>query len=303
MLGPSGNVRAGHVGIHCPECPDDDKYHYAMDLSSGKVRGCWRDPAHWMSGVELIQRLAYCSHNEAVDIYHDEISLTATSLAAMLKQMEDIMPTTAVKTKLEPVQMPRSFRLFSENPSHQEKRYHDYLVKRGYDDPASLSYLFDLRWCDDGPFAGRIVFPVKKRRMTYGWTARTIGKAKARYKAGPDHTSMAGFLWESRQAFKDDVLIVVEGPFDALRVASVLDSSAVVVALMTNHAGPEKLDRLLEIGGKTDHTIICLDQGAESHAMQLSADLAVLGPEVRYLPQSVGDPGEMHPTMVRAFFA
>jgi len=293
VTGPAENVRAGHLGINCPLCPDDTKHHYSVSLD-GKVRGCWRSPDHWMGSAALVATLSGVSFSKAREmIGTGDLMATGTSPAALLAQL------TAGNLKMvrKSLRMCTSFERFHVEPSRPERRFHDYMKQRGFPHPGRVAREHGLRWCAEGEWKGRIIFPIWVDGKLVAWTGRTISsRAQPRYKAEPPGDGLSGLLWESREVAPKDTLVIVEGPFDALKVAWSLDVT--VVALMTNSAGAEKLERLVHLGSRASRTVILLDQNTEAQALRLASDLAVIHPEVLYLPAGVKDPGEMTPEQV-----
>jgi len=292
-LGPAENIRRNHVGISCPHCPQDNKFHFGIDLDTGRVRGCWRDDDHWLSPAALICSLSHVDFAEAKRILTEgdyyASSTTPEALLAQLKELDKPVEPPAFPS----IKMSASFQRFHMKPSRKERRYHQYLEERGYQNPERLGRSYGLRWCPHGEFSGRIIFPIWVDGKLVGWTARAVGRAKPKYKAMPPGDAMQRLLWESRSVRDGDVLVVVEGPFDALRVSYAVDDYAVAVALLTNQAGPQKLDRILKLSKRATRTVVLLDTGAEPQALQLARDLAVVAPELVFPPSGVKDPGDM----------
>lgn len=311
VVGPATNIRRGHVGFSCPGCPNDTGNHFSIEVESGKIRGCWRDPAHWLGPVELIATLAGVSWSRAREILDSgDVSTEATTARALLASLERPQERAPAKLALPTLPLPADFLRFRGEPSRLRRPFDDYLGERGFDDPERLSYDFGIRYALSGRWANRIVFPFWRDGRLVGWTGRAIGRAKARYIAEPTGDAMAAILWESRRVEEGDVLALVEGPFDALRIADVLDEDVVAAALLTNSAGPEKRARILALSARARRTVIILDEGAETRAIALQRDLAVIKPALvfcpsdpfLYLSRRDRDPGALSPQGVEYIF-
>jgi hypothetical protein len=246
-----------------------------------------------MSAVPLISNIARVSYDDARAILDQEIEFSSGSTpAALLSQLHGW--EEAKSAPLKSIRMRSSFHAFSIKPARAEKRYHTYLENRGFANPERVARDYGLRWCSSGDFKGRLIFPIWVEGKLVGWTGRAIGRTKNRYKAEPPGDGMQRLLWESGNIEDGDVLAITEGPFDALKVSwAVIDEGVTAVALLTNKAGPEKLDRILKLSKKASRTVILLDRAAEGQAIQLQRQLAVISPEVLFLPPGVKDPGDL----------
>lgn len=294
IVGPAANIRSGHLGFPCPRCPNDQGNHYAVQIEEGKIRGCWRDPTHWMGSTELIATLASCSWGRAKEILDSgDIATEATTARALLASILQPEEATAQALELSPLRFPRGFQRFAGNSQKGRKPFDAYLRARGFSDPVRLTEDFGLRWSMEGRWKNRIIFPIWREGKLVGWTARAIGYAKAKYIAEPPGDAMQLLLWESRPVEKGDVLVLVEGSFDALKIADVLHDDIVAAALLTNSAGPEKRARIFELAGEAKRTIVLLDAGAETKALRLQSELAVLKPTLLFCPPGVDDPGDL----------
>mgnify|MGYP003108609928 CR=1 FL=1 len=291
VLGPAANVRKDHIGINCPLCGNDTKHHYSISLTDGKVRGCWRDPSHWLSPAALLSELTGMAYQKAKDQVSGDGDRTSTT-AELLRALSP--PESQPKTELQPLEMPSTFQRFTGSTGREEP-FARYLRERGLHYPQELSRDFDLRWCGSGRWAPRIVFPIYRDQdgLLVGWTSRAIGPARARYLAHPEGDAMERLVWQSSPEVAGATLVVVEGPFDALKVAAAGVPDVVSVALLTNHAGPAKLSRLVSLGRQAERTIVLLDEGAEAQALDLASDLAVIHASLEFVPPEFSDPGEM----------
>jgi len=297
IQGPAPNVRRGRIGINCPRCPNDTKHHFSVDIETGRVIGCWRDSTHWMPPAQLLSTVTGMSLPQALQLVGGKQQEMAdgSTPAALLRQLEqsDAKPE---RTKMEALALPQEFQPFQKLYG-AEAKFRRYLEDRGFIKPLDTAKTFDLRWWSTGDFAGRIIFPIRRwvgaqwKERIVAWTGRAIGYSRARYKTHPPGSATESLLWESRPILKGDALVVVEGPFDALKAAVASDVTA--VALLTNRAGPGKIGRIVELAKLARRTIVLLDRGAEAQALDLQRDLAVIKPVVAFVPEPWKDPGDM----------
>lgn len=98
----------------------------------------------------------------------------------------------------------------------QSKEGMTYLINRGITDPQTI-FDFDIRWHET---MQSVVFPIKLDGYVYGWQARKINP-------GPDEPRLltktgmnkSNFLLNLNNIQSKQELIVVEGPFDCLKVS------------------------------------------------------------------------------------
>lgn len=296
ILGPAPNVRRSHVAIHCPRCPRDTKHHFAIDLRDGKVRGCWRDSGHWMPPTHLIHELTGVSYEKAREMLRrGETDFEGTTAIGLLRTLSKPEKPTA-RPKLKKLKLPSEFSKFSTRADAQQRKFVDYLRdKRGVEQPIRLAQAAKLRWCTRGDFANRIIFPIRLHGKLYGWTSRHIGhKPRLRYRAHPEGDAMQSLVWVPRTPKPGDLLLLVEGPVDALKIMEAAPSRDFVpCALLTNSAGDARLETIIKLAPTGVRTGILLDRGAESMALHLQRQLSVLKPQLELLPKGVKDPGEM----------
>ena len=298
VLGPIGQVRSGHIGIGCPICGNDDKFHYAIELDTSRVRGCWRDPTHWMSAVNLIAELGNLNYSKAKDLLYSEAGiaeeLSSRTLAAQLSALDK---EDEKKEMFLEVKWPETSRIFHDQTFlHGGKPYIDYLRKRGFKSPLAVGNQYGLRWCRAGSWSHRLLFPIRRKDgVLVGWTGRDItGTSKIRYKTYHSGAGVAGLVFGCHPELKGEVLALVEGPMDAIKLDFYAGYRPVnAIALLGLNAGQEKLNRVQQIATNFKRVLIVLDSDTEAHSHRIRDDLAVLDAEVKYVPEGVKDPGDM----------
>lgn len=170
----------------------------------------------------------------------------------------------------------------------------DYLHGRGFN-PRRLSALEDARVLTGGWYMGhRILF---RDAETAWWQGRAISPRNTlRYMSPPGRTlAMAPML--SLQPSGATVPVLVEGPFDGLRLY--LGGIWAVILFGVNFT-EKKLLRLQEILSDVERAVLCLDRdGTENDTQHWAWALAKMLP-VQVWQLRAKDPGEMDGAELRA---
>lgn len=309
----SPNIGRGEVGIKCPFCgPADPSQHMSINLE-GRGWMCRRargDPRHrGRSPVRLIRALTGCSAREAARLVGAPV---LDGDASILDQVEALLGVREEEAPAPPREMrePREFRPFGDKPS--ARRFARYMRGRGFPE----SFLREmapagLRYCTLGPFAERVIFLVHQEGRLVNWTGRAISPgARRRYQAHTPDPELAErwglepaalsiercLLWYDELLAGGDLLEVVEGPMDALKLR-MLGRSA--TCLFTSAVSDAQLDLLRELAPRFERRAVLLDRGAEVEALTAAGRLAALGFSVEWLPPGASDPGELTRDLVR----
>ncbi len=294
VLGPARNVRQGHVGIACPRCAEDNATHFSLDIISGKVRGCWRDPGHWMTPVSLVASLAGCTMSQAYALVNDDPLPQEVDLGALREQLEGQAEPSPER---EPVTFPKHFKRFSTATTKYSSQIaaEEYLRRRGFEKPVDVANEYGLYWSRDPEWQQRIIFPIwSLDGELQGWTARAITpNARLRYKSHPPGDGLGACLWNAASG-KGRYLILCEGCFDALPVdVAVRKYNCRASALLGLNWGPRKIQTIARMAAEYEGVVILLDRGAEAQALELSEQLTLYAPVVATVPLHRKDPGEM----------
>lgn len=309
-VGP--NVSRGNVNVRCPLCQDDPSFHLGISLN-GQGWGCWRDSAHrGKSSKRLVQLLIGCTPDRAARIVGSSLSLPNDlngSVAALLAPQE-------VEEKPRPsMKLPKEFLAFKDVPS--SRLFRAYLNKRGYTDKQINRFTkkYGMCYCTKGVFRGRIIFPIIHEGELVNWTGRTIyPNEELRYKTlttKADRASVQGLdpakgniskylLWydDIYGGQHDGTLVIVEGPFDALKIR-VLGNKLGVTAtcFFTSMPSSTQVGLMHKLFPKFKNRCLLLDQGTQSKALRLEKtfgeSFSGLGIDVKYLPEGVDDPGDL----------
>lgn len=308
------NVGRGNINIRCSFCGENDpSEHMGLSLKFG-YWGCLRNAAHrGKEPTRLIRQLLHCSEEEArrlagikesVAVSTNELSDSLSKLKAALGvAVEEIFPT---ELKL----LPEFKQLDPSSPLATP--YVLYLKERGYRD-AQIAWLakhYKLHYATKGLYRQRIIVPIYDR---YGdllsWTARTIKPdVQPRYrtlrvfKGGEDpppyakiasnHTVLGlPVLWA---APNPRALIIVEGPFDALKVTAFGAALGVyATCLFGLNVYPAQIAELQELAGRFDQVYLLLDEDAVFQRLRLMEALKSVGVKPLKMPPGTDDPGAL----------
>ena len=262
------NCSRGHVNCRCPFCGNaDPSFHLTVKEDTGEYY-CFRSPGTH-SGRSLPWLLLHLgvAAGDAID--------------AVIEQHSDRrMPAILTATPPSPVRWDR-FEPAAEHPAALA-----YLEERGYASPEKMCQQYDLRFTRSGRFAWRVLLPLTYEGQTTGFTGRTIADATPRYLTN-DPTSGSLYLPAGRHVVPPRVLLLCEGPFDALTVARACSRADVLPAALLGTAIPA--ERKLHISSLA-RGVACVvyvpdaDQ-AVSNTYRLIAELELIpGVKVKRVP-------------------
>lgn len=301
------NVARGHININCPFCGDDKTHHMGLQVDgTGNRWGCWRDPQHRGNRPHrLIMKLLHVGFEVA-----DGIAKNALGPAPAMEELQtklEALGTTTKQEELPACRPPMEFKGVTSSP-RARKLFGTYLRERGY--PAStwrrLHKFYGVRSCLTGPWKQRLILPIYNGRRCVGWTGRLVvsSRTQPKYKTHPEGNMIKRCLYNHQRALKGgSTLVVVEGPFDALRVDFYGRKHGIrSVATMGTSATSHQRHHLLELATAYDRVVINYDRKAESQALYLQSQLRVIDPEVLFLPDHIDDPGEVPPGKVPLYY-
>lgn len=298
------------ISIRCPFCGEaDPSQHMGLSLS-GPFWGCLRNAAHrGKSPTRLIQQLLRCSPEEARRIsgVTEELAPTQDELGASFDKLRRQLGAS-VASHVGPLKLPPEFKPLM-NGSRFADAFIEYLAGRGYREKQIewLAKNYDLHYATSGSFAYRLIIPIKGR---YGdlltWTARTIQPdVEPRYKTlrvepykdepvaklAANSTILGLPLLHS---VRGKALIVVEGPFDALKVTAFGQALGVyATSLFGLNAYPAQIAELQDLSRNFDALYLLIDEDAVFHRLRLLSLLAPLGCRALKMPEGADDPGSM----------
>lgn len=310
------NTSRGNVVVHCPFCGGRDSGMHMSVSTEGRGWRCFRDHTHrGKSPSRLVAALAGIDLDRARTIVGEAVFLPDNAMA----RVRELLAPTPSKNKIPPLRLPEAFRAFSSSPS--ARPYVNYLADRGFPvrDIARYTERYDLRYCTQGPFRQRVIFPVWFEGELVSWTGRSIDpNATLRYKAltrDPEIAREQGFepsrgaishyvLWYDHLVKADaSALVLCEGPFDALKICVLGRRYGVqATCFFTSAPTQQQLVILQDLISKYRRRIVMLDsKGTLSTGIQITNALSMLGVENYKLPKSLKDPGEFDPRSFEKF--
>lgn len=306
------NTAKGNISIKCPWCGSaDESEHMGLSLDQHKPwYACWRSQMHRGKDPSiLVAKLMGWPLTQARVFIEDQQGNPDDFEAALssLSQGRTSLQETRGRKILE---MPKDFRTFKEADEWSVlKRFASYLFGRGFEKYMPLVERYDLRWAVTGDYRHRIIVPVKHSDGTLAtWTSRAIGPAALRYKSLDDNQGMKYvnyrnvkdcllFHRDSLQEPQDRVLIVAEGPFDALKLDYLLFEWGFTATCLFGVAMSQaQLVSLSRIGRLFKSIVVLLDATATTESSIIVSQLQeVIGGGVRQgrLPSEVKDPGQL----------
>lgn len=305
------NVRRNNVSIACPFCGDDPSENMGISLN-GKGFNCWRNESH--KGVtphRLIQVLIGCGYEEAARIISQNDGTFATTDDTFKSDAYRMLGISRLETGITKISgtlnpLPE-FRSFYEGGLCRSMFY-PYLVKRGYPkkDIMDLAERFEFHYTLRGVFSHRIIIPVIVKSKWRTWTGRTVApnetlryltlphdsETAARWGISPALSNIKHTLFDYDQLKKGgDVLVVTEGPFDAIRITYFGERYGIrATCLYGKAASAEQIDLLSTLVDKYEKQIVVFDKDAFDAVIRLPD---YLGFRPNYLPARVKDPGEL----------
>ncbi|MEM3858419.1 MAG: hypothetical protein QW478_03315 [Candidatus Micrarchaeaceae archaeon] len=204
------NVGKNNVAIACPWCGDDPSQHLNLSKDPNKPwYYCFRNPDHsGRNPFRLLEKLA--GPLRAQEILKE---VSAFTLSAIPAPSVSSPPPFSLDDIGE--EKPEDEEIIAEYLSRIRHIPNEKIAK-------TLIALFSLRLGHLGPYRNRIVIPIEDHKNKIrGVTARAIGKQEPRYytKKGQECPPFLGchLVFEGVRG-----IILVEGPFDCLKLYSLL---------------------------------------------------------------------------------
>lgn len=298
------NVSRGNFAVQCPFCGVADPSQHMVIGSSGNWWRCWRNRIHrGNSPAKLVQALLGCSLEQALRLVGSDINIPTDFLAQVQARIAPSPTTTYPKLTL-----PREFKPLSDKPS--ARPYIEYLKDRGFTTSqiAMMHKQYKILYCTQGPYKGRIIFPIYSQGVLVTWTGRSIYPNQSlRYKtlsSIPEKAAQTGFppappitnflLWFDRLIQDSGTIYLCEGPFDALKVNILGRAHGIhATCFFTSSPTRKQIDLLHQLLPHFKNKYLLLDQGTLAQAISITSDMAGLKIPIRQLPKGIKDPGEL----------
>ena len=309
------NVKRGEISVQCPFCGSaDPSKHMGINLETG-FWCCWRNASthKGKSPLRLLvallnvpywraREIAGLSNDEAA---HDPEGFDAT--VARIMQRGALQRPEQVQRRH--LKFDKEFQPFDGRAA--QRRFVTYLTNRGFPkwDVSDLAKQYSLHYATTGDFQDRIVLPYYLDGELVTWTARAITQSTIRYK---DLSVDESLVPPKQTLFNHDcilkggeILIVQEGPFDALKLDFYGQPYVRSVALSTNSVSDEQAHMLQAASSKFTYIKVVMDMATSLgvvDSMKLKQQLAFLpNVTVEKVPFGAKDGGDLTRVEVRAW--
>lgn len=306
------NTSRNSLSTRCPWCGENDpSQHLGISLKN-LGWGCLRNAAHrGKSNARLVQQLLRCSPAEAKRLVGGSEALAPSlsdfeASALALRGLTENNVSTAVPGPLK--LLPEFKPLLNGSPFSQP--FLAYLKNRGYRDQQIgwLAKHYQLLYAIKGLYAQRIILPIYDR---YGdllsWTARTIKPdTQPRYRTltvrGDDGSPVAKLAANNTllglpllySAENPRVLVLVEGPFDALKLTAFgYPFGVYAAALFGLNVYQAQVAEIQELAQRFDKVCLLVDEDAEFQRLRLLSALAGVNCQALKMPKGSDDPGAL----------
>src|ERR1700692_1157718 len=283
------NTKRGEASVRCPWCGDDDpSQHLGVSLTTENW-GCLRNGAHrGHSPYRLISGLAGCDFDAAKALARAYSASNAETLGQALATL------TATSEPPKPVvyevaEYPPESRAI--RATGITGRFWRYLASRHFDDVERLVGTYGLRCCLTGQWKDRVIIPLFNEGELLGWTARAIQPTinAPRYLSSSQVVKKIIFNEDKLRA-GGDLLFVVEGPFDALKLDYY---GAPATCLFGASISMDQIYALNQLRKVFKKVVILLDKDAIEQAFAVSDWLQAPNVVIGALPWGAKDPGEI----------
>jgi len=307
------NVKRGNVNIACPFCGDDPSHHMGVALEI-EAWGCWRGSNHkGKKAHNLIKALLGCSFRQARIIADQYSAADPESLDEAIDMLLQEESTGKQKQfSRNTLRFRPEFKRIKSTGT--TKRFFDYLERRHFNDVRRLVKMYNLRASMVGTWKDRIIIPIYQNDQLVSWTSRAIGKTfeAPRYLALSEEdgglVNVFHTLWNWDNIIEGgDLLFVVEGPFDALKLDyygyDFWDDGIHVQATCTFGTSMSDLQAMMiaEVAKKFKKTVLLYDPEATEAIFIAKEKLQHTDVEVGFLPENIEDPGALTKKQARVF--
>lgn len=218
VLNTSDDAR---VRVQCPFC-NDRSYHLYILISEG-LPYCHKCNYSPRSPIKFISDLEHIPEGQVVKWVDENATLLGNPVQDILEAVfseesfsQDSPPPEAMVLGMEFAPVLESTGISIVDKQLQEA--YAYLQGRSLSQAQVES--FDIRYCYEGSFSGRIVIPCYFRGEVVTFVARDLSGFDKRKYLNPKGTKQSDFLFNYDKVDSDWV-VVTEGVFDAINVSSV----------------------------------------------------------------------------------
>jgi hypothetical protein len=313
------NVKRGEVAVRCPFCGSaDPSKHMGIDVNTGRW-ACWRNKQEHSgkSPVRLLVKLLGVTYTQARDIAGlDDSYVDPDGFSALVEKLKY---GNTKETELATLELDTTFSFILQD-DHRTRLHWNYLFNlRGFNTPKQTNGITDvdklvndygLRAGISGVWQNRIILPYYQDGKLVTWSGRTIGSHPIRYRDLEIKSSLCApkhALYNYDNAIQGGrVLVLQEGPFDALKVDLYGKRCGVrSVALSTNSLSAKQSYLLSTLSEQYQRVHVVMDTKTElgwADSMRMKQSLANL-PRVTFglVPFNAGDGGNLTKQQVIAW--
>lgn len=288
------NTKRGEISVKCPWCGEDDPSEHMGISLTGENWGCLRNPMHrGHKPVRLIAALLGCGYAQAASLVGlGEVS-DPSDLGLALASLQGTSGRDKGLKRQQGVDVAQfdEFRVIVKDGTG--RKYWDYLQSRGFDDVGKLVRDYDLLYTTTGRWKDRIIIPICQNGELIGWTARALTDPvlAPRYDTeGPIKTTVFSEEWLELRG--GEILFIVEGPFDALKLdyyarpyrcrATCTFGTSVTI---------DQIAILAQLAKRFKQVIILFDVDAIEPSFSVEDWLRAQKVRIGQLPEGVKDPG------------
>ena len=204
-------------------------------------------------------------------------------------------PTSATEARPKPLQFRPEFKALEDRG--MGRRFVDYLEQRHYRGTQLLGLIdaYRLKYSTSGKYANRLIIPVYTDEGLMSWTGRSIGDDAVRYKSHsgndywpddpPPFWNIHDLLFNEHDLTTKigDVLVVAEGPFDAMRLDWLGYPQVRGTCFFGKSVSNTQANKLNAIGRLYKRKWVLLDEDAKMDALRVQSQLQPGGFQIRYM--------------------
>lgn len=285
------NTKRGEISIKCPYCGEDDpSEHLGINLTLERW-GCHRNPGHrGKQPTHLVQTILGGSWAQAKLVVAQYSVADPETLDAALIALNGT--SEAPRPKAGPPEAPE-WQAIKRNGS--TGKFFNYLKGRGFDDVDDLINRYKIKCCLTGRFKDRVIIPFYHNNLLVGWTGRALGNPThaPRYLSSGEGIKTTVFN-EDELHDGGKMLVVVEGPFDALKMDYYGEPFGVRATCgFGTSLSPEQLTIIIGVRRRFKRVVILFDHDAVEPSFHAADWLQAPNVSIGSLPPGTKDPGAM----------
>lgn len=267
------NVGASDVAMECPWC-DDPSTHLTIHRTKAYLH-CWRcefdeyistNKNGWRPSFKtLIKEIEGCSWSRAREIYEE--------IGGEYSETTKEEPETAEKCVFPygvlPFSKPGKF-------SRLRDKIYGYLINRNFTKYHIEKY--KIHFGTMGEWSGRIFIPYFQNSEMVNWISRRTNPiAGPRYKnckISESKVTLRNLLY-GEEEFKGNVLRLVEGAFDKMRIGPT------ALGLSRSSFSGIQRSKIIQLSKNCEYISIMLDPEAEKRAISIAEELSISGKKIK----------------------